>query len=61
MPKNKSIIPSTCMISTPVQDERERKREREGGDRGRERETYHSTITGIFSSTVSFGLVSIGK
>ena len=49
------------MISTPVQDERERKREREGGDRGRERETYHSTITGIFSSTVSFGLVSIGK
>ena len=38
MPKNKSIIPSTCMISTPVQDERERKREREGGDRGRERE-----------------------
>ena len=58
MPKNKSIIPSTCMISTHLHDERVRERERE---RERERLTYHSTITGIFSSTVSFGLVSIGK
>ena len=29
MPKNKSIIPSSCMISTHLHDERERERERE--------------------------------